>query len=98
MAITLDWFSLARWEKRSESKDRRARQDRAAQAEALAIEREAQAGRKRLRADAGSALKAVLAKHDDRLLRDIGVRREDLLGEAGRYRAERARLRNPWNL
>lgn len=43
-------------------------------------------------------LQAVLAKKDDRLLRDIGLTREDVRGAEGLVRDELARNRLFWNL
>lgn len=43
-------------------------------------------------------LRHLLAKKDDRLLRDIGLTREDILGPEETYRAEWRRRRDTWNL
>ncbi|MDP3899227.1 MAG: DUF1127 domain-containing protein [Mesorhizobium sp.] len=45
-----------------------------------------------------AALSAVLAKHDDRLLRDVGLSREDLVGPAETFWAEWRRTRETWSL
>jgi hypothetical protein len=44
------------------------------------------------------ALRAVLDRHDDRLLHDAGLTREDVLGEAGAWRETTARIRTIWDL
>jgi hypothetical protein len=44
------------------------------------------------------ALKVLLDRRDDRLLRDVGLTRADVLGETGHYWYERSRRRNLWNL
>lgn len=44
------------------------------------------------------ALKVLLDKRDDRLLRDAGLTREDVLGEAAHFWIEWSRQRAPWNL
>ena len=46
----------------------------------------------------GSALRAILARHDDRLLRDIGLTREDVLGPEDAFLAEWNQIRAPWSL
>jgi hypothetical protein len=43
------------------------------------------------------ALKALLDRRDDRLLRDVGLTREDILGEAGYWWYERSRRRGSQN-
>ena len=43
-------------------------------------------------------LRAVLDKKDDRLLRDAGLTREDVLGQEETFRREWQRLREPWML
>ena len=43
-------------------------------------------------------LRQILAMKDDRLLRDIGLTREDILGPEETYRAEQRRMRDTWNL
>jgi hypothetical protein len=45
-----------------------------------------------------AALRAILARKDDRLLRDVGLTREDILGPEETYRAEQRRMRDTWNL
>lgn len=44
------------------------------------------------------ALRDLLAKKDDRLLRDIGLTREDILGLEETARADWRRTRETWNL
>jgi hypothetical protein len=44
------------------------------------------------------ALRYILARKDDRLLRDVGLTREDILGPEETYRAEQRRMRDTWNL
>ena len=46
----------------------------------------------------GDALRAVLNKRDDRLLRDAGLTREDVLGAEGMLWHERSRDRTLWSL
>lgn len=43
-------------------------------------------------------LGAVLARHDDRLLADVGLTREDVLGPEEAWRTEWARQRSIWTL
>lgn len=43
-------------------------------------------------------LRHLLARKDDRLLRDIGMTREDILGPEETFRVERRRMRDTWNL
>ena len=43
-------------------------------------------------------LRDLLAKKDDRLLRDIGLSREDILGLEETARADWRRTRETWNL
>jgi len=45
-----------------------------------------------------AALRAILARKDDRLLRDIGLTREDILSPSETFRAEQRRMRDTWNL
>lgn len=45
-----------------------------------------------------AALSAILAKHDDRLLRDVGLMREGLLGPAETFWADWRRTRETWSL
>ena len=44
------------------------------------------------------ALHGLLARHDDRLLRDIGLSREEVLGPEGQFWADWNRTRQPWSL
>ena len=44
------------------------------------------------------ALRDLLAKRDDRMLRDIGLTREDVLGLEETARADWRRTRETWNL
>ena len=44
------------------------------------------------------ALRDLLAKKDDRLLRDIGLTREDILGLEETAQADWRRTRETWNL
>mgnify|MGYP003383061219 CR=1 FL=1 len=46
----------------------------------------------------GPGLRDILARKDDRLLRDIGLTREDILGPEETFRAEWRRMRDTWNL
>ena len=46
----------------------------------------------------GDALRAVLNKRDDRLLRDAGLTREDALGVEAAFWHERSRERTLWSL
>jgi len=43
-------------------------------------------------------LRHLLARKDDRLLRDIGLTREEILGPEETFRAEWRRMRDTWNL
>lgn len=43
-------------------------------------------------------LRDLLARKDDRLLRDIGLTREEILGPEETFRAEWRRSRDTWNL
>ncbi|MFH1795122.1 MAG: DUF1127 domain-containing protein [Pseudomonadota bacterium] len=43
-------------------------------------------------------LRYLLARKDDRLLRDIGLTREEILGPEETFRAEWRRMRDTWNL
>ncbi len=44
------------------------------------------------------AVRALVARRDDRLLRDVGLTREEALGPAGYFWSEWARIRAPWSL
>src|SRR3546814_671749 len=44
------------------------------------------------------ALKVLLDRRDDRLLRDVGLTPESALGEARCFWYERSRRRDPWKL
>lgn len=44
------------------------------------------------------AVRALVARRDDRLLRDAGLTREEALGAAGYFWSEWARIRAPWSL
>jgi hypothetical protein len=44
------------------------------------------------------ALRDILARKDDRLLRDVGLTREDIIGPEETFRAEWRRMRDTWNL
>ncbi len=46
----------------------------------------------------GPLLTLLLARRDDRLLRDAGLTREEVLGEAAFFWAEWSRQRTPWDL
>ena len=48
------------------------------------------------RAPLDPALKVLLDRRDDRLLRDVGLTREEVLGEADTLRSELSRLRSRW--
>ncbi len=52
--------------------------------------------RERRRLHGRRALRDVLAKPDDRLLSDVGLRREDLQDRSLSFRDELSRLRGPW--
>lgn len=45
-----------------------------------------------------AALRDVLGKHDDRLLRDAGLTRESVLGEEAAFWRDWSRRRAPWSL
>ena len=47
---------------------------------------------------ADPALRALVARRDDRLLRDAGLTREDVLGPQGYFWSEWARIRADWSL
>ncbi len=44
------------------------------------------------------ALNVLLGRPDDRLLRDAGLTRESVLGEAAHFWSEWSRRRDPWKL
>ena len=44
------------------------------------------------------ALRALVARRDDRLLRDVGLTRADALGPQGFFWFEWSREREPWSL
>lgn len=44
------------------------------------------------------ALQAVLEKPDDRLLRDVGLTRESVLGDVGRFWFDWSRRSAPWTM
>ncbi len=46
----------------------------------------------------GPELRRILARKDDRLLRDIALTREDILGPEEAHRADQRRMRDTWNL
>jgi hypothetical protein len=46
----------------------------------------------------GSALRALLNRKDDRLLRDAGLTRDDVLGTEGAFWQEWSREKTPWTL
>lgn len=46
----------------------------------------------------GPELRRLLARKDDRLLRDIGLTREDILGPEETFWAAQRRTRDTWNL
>lgn len=43
-------------------------------------------------------LRTLVARRDDRLLRDAGLTREDALGPQGYFWSEWVRMRAPWSL
>jgi hypothetical protein len=43
-------------------------------------------------------VRALVARRDDRLLRDVGLTREDVLGPQGYFWSEWLRIRAPWSL
>ena len=43
-------------------------------------------------------LRALVARRDDRLLRDAGLTREEVLGPQGYFWSDWRRLRAPWSL
>ena len=48
--------------------------------------------------DLADAVGELLVKHDDRLLADIGLSRDDVLGPERRFWEEWRALREPWRL
>ncbi len=59
-------------------------------------ERDARPGKRRAWGRIDPALKVLLDRRDDRLLRDAGLTREGVLGEARYFWSELARLRDSW--
>lgn len=55
-------------------------------------------GREETRGAPDPALNALVARRDDRLLRDVGLTREDVLGPQGYFWSEWTRIRAPWSL
>lgn len=49
-------------------------------------------------ADDARAYRDILAKHDDRLIRDIGRTREELLGPERSFWREWLKVKAPWEL
>jgi hypothetical protein len=45
-----------------------------------------------------ASLHVLVARRDDRLLRDVGLTREDVLGPQGYFWSEWTRIRAPWSL
>lgn len=43
-------------------------------------------------------VRALVARRDDRLLRDVGLTREEALGPQGYFWSEWTRTREPWSL
>lgn len=43
-------------------------------------------------------VRGLVARRDDRLLRDVGLTREDVLGSQGYFWSEWRRIRVPWSL
>ena len=61
-------------------------------------ERNAQPKKPQARAPIDPALQVLLDRRDDRLLRDVGLTREGVLGEVGYFWSEWARQRDRWRL
>ncbi len=61
-------------------------------------ERGAQPRKQRAWTPIDPALKVLLYKPDDRLLRDAGLTRESALGEGAYFWLELSRQRDPWKL
>ncbi len=61
-------------------------------------ERDAQPRKQEVRAPIDPALKELLDRRDDRLLRDAGQTRESVLGEVAYFWSEWSRRRGPWKL
>jgi hypothetical protein len=61
-------------------------------------ERDAQLRKQDARASIDPALKVLLDRRDDRLLRDAGLTRESVLGEGAYFWSEWSLRRDPWNL
>ncbi len=61
-------------------------------------ERDAQPRKQEARAPIDPALKVLLDRRDDRLLRDAGLTRESALGEVAYVWSEWSRQRDPWKL
>jgi hypothetical protein len=49
-------------------------------------------------ADEARTYRDILAKHDDRLIRDIGRTREELLGPEKAFWSEWLKVKAPWQL
>ncbi len=60
--------------------------------------RDAQPRKQEAWAPIDPALKVLLDKPNDRLLRDVGLTRESVLGEAAYFWFEWSRRRDPWKL
>lgn len=112
MAMTSEWFGPAeRDERESETGERDApirepgaartapARTEAAQTAAPRAKSVASGAQKKipsLLVQLDPALKELLERKDDRLLRDIGLSRESPFGEVARFWAEWSRQRGPW--
>ena len=61
-------------------------------------ERDAQPSKQGASAPIDPALKVLLDRRDDRLLRDVGLTRENVLGDAAYFWSEWSRQRDIWKL
>lgn len=99
MAMTSDWFDPTERdgpETEPAGREALARESKVNQASVKSTEVQAEVPT--LLAPLDPALKELLQRKDDRLLRDVGLSRESPFAEVAKFWADWSRQRGPWGL
>lgn len=98
MTMVSDWCGPAERDERETERVERTSPARETASEAQAASSKAQAKTPSVLAPLDPALKKLLERGDDRLLRDVGLSRESPFAEVAKFWAEWSRRRGPWGL